>query len=70
MSLKTLFGLLNVFLAIWNWFKSWTMKQEARKEVAEEINRKDQEIANETATIVVDRPTDDDLDKRLRDGNF
>lgn len=68
---------LSALASVINWvswlfdnFKKWQFKKEARAEVAKSINEEQKAIKDETDKIIDAPVSDADLDKRLQDGKF
>jgi len=68
--LRAIAGLLTILSSLVEMWKGWRLRQEARTEVEGEIAKKEAEIATKAGSIIAEQRSDDDTDKRLRDGTL
>jgi hypothetical protein len=67
---KTLFGLLQIIVAIFDLVKGWRMRVEAREAVAVETANEEAKVAKEAEKVLTDSRSVDAVADRLRDGSF
>lgn len=68
--LSALASVINWVSWLFDIFKKWQFKREARAEVAKSINEEQKAIKDETDKIINSPVSDADLYKRLQDGKF
>jgi hypothetical protein len=67
---KTVLGLLSLFLDIYRLWKEWSMRKTAREAVAAEVAKEEARLQQKTAEVMAERRDLDDVARRLRDGSF
>ena len=68
--LAALVNIINFTSWIFDIFKKWQFKREARAEITKSITKEENAIKDETDKIINSSMSDADLDKRLQDGKF